>query len=135
MTYVDPNKPREMAIAEATERTELLLEGGSHANPLADRIRMIRDELLKAKELKEVVSLSFLKQKLHCSEDQMRIALDRALQLYKDEIKEMRVFNFPYYYHSGLSDEDLKVAIEDKKDYIYEEIVKKGWEQVKKQNK
>ena len=54
VTYVDPNKPREIAIAEATERTELLLEGGSHANPLAERIRMIRDELLKAKKLKEI---------------------------------------------------------------------------------
>jgi len=118
VTWVDPNKPRDQAIAEATERTDLLLEGGSRANPLADRIRMIRDELLKAKELKEIVSMSFLRQKLHCSEDQMRIALDRALQLYKDEIQEMRVFNFPYFYHSGLSDEDLKVAIEDKKDYI-----------------
>jgi hypothetical protein len=79
---------------------------------------MIRDELLKAKQLKEIVSMSFLKQKLHCNEDQMRTALDRALQLYKDEIRETKVFNFPYFYHSGLSDEDLKVAIEDKKDYI-----------------
>jgi len=118
VTYVDPNKPREMAIAEATERTDLLLEGGSHANPLADRIRTIRDELLKAKQLKEIVSMSFLKHKLHCNEDQMRTALDRALQLYKDEIREAKVFNFPYFYHSELSDEDLKVAIEDKKDYI-----------------
>jgi hypothetical protein len=118
VTYVDPNKPREMAIGEATERTELLLEGGSHVNPLADRIRMIRDELLKAKELKEIVSMSFLKQKLHCNEDQMRTALDRTLQLYKDEIRETKVFNFPYYYHSELCDEDLEVAIEDKKDYI-----------------
>ena len=118
VTYVDSNKPREMAIAEATERTDLLLEGGTHANPLADRIRMIRDELLKAKQLKEIVSISFLKQKLHCNEDQMRTALDRAIQLYKDEIREVKVFNFPYFYHSGLSDEDLKVAIEDKKDYI-----------------
>ena len=118
VTYADPNKPREMAIAEATERTELLLEGGSHANPLADRIRMVRDEILKAKQLKEIVSMSFLKQKLHCNEDQMRTALDRALQLYRDEIRETKVFNFPYFYHSGLSDEDLKVAIEDKKDYI-----------------
>jgi len=31
VTYVDPNKRRETAIAEATERTELLLQGGSHA--------------------------------------------------------------------------------------------------------
>jgi hypothetical protein len=118
VTYVDPNKSRETAIAEATERTDLLLEGGSRANPLADRIRMIRDELLKAKQLKEIVSLSFLKQKLHCSEDQMRISLDRTLQLYKDEIRETKVFNFPYYYNSGIGDEDLKVAMEDKKDYI-----------------
>ena len=49
---------------------------------------MIRDEILKAKELKEIVSLSFLKQKLHCNEDQIRSALDRAKQLYKDEIRE-----------------------------------------------
>jgi len=118
VTYVDPNKPREITIAEATERTDLLLEGGSHANPLADRIRMIRDELLKAKQLKEIVSMSFLKQKLRCNEDQMRTALDRALQLYKDEIRETKVFNFPYYYHSELREEDLKVAIEDKRDYI-----------------
>jgi hypothetical protein len=118
VTYVDSKKPREMAIAEATERTELLLEGGSRANPLADRIRTIRDELLKAKQLKEIVSMSFLMQKLHCNEDQMRTALGRTLQLYKDEIREVKVFNFPYYYHAGLTDEDLKVAIEDKKDYI-----------------
>ena len=31
VTYADPNKRRETAIAEATERTELLLQGGSHA--------------------------------------------------------------------------------------------------------
>lgn len=62
--------------------------------------------------------MSFLKMKLHCNEDQMRTTLDRTLQLYKDEIRETKVFNFPYYYHSALSAEDLKVAIEDKKDYI-----------------
>jgi hypothetical protein len=118
VTYLDSAKTRGQAIAEALQRTELLLEGGSHINPLAERIRVIRDEILKAKELKEIVSFSFLKQKLRCNEDQMRTALDRAMQLYKDEIKEVRVFNFPYCYHSSLDEEDLRIAIEDKKDYI-----------------
>lgn len=118
VTYLDAAKSRSQAIAEALQRTDSLLEGGSHINPLAERIRVIRDEILKAKELKEIVSLSFLKQKLRCNKDQIRLALDRAMQLYKDEIKELRVFNFPYCYHSTLSEEDLRIAIEDKKDYI-----------------
>jgi hypothetical protein len=118
VTYLDSSRPRNEAIAEALQRTELLLEGGSHINPLAQRIRLIRDEILKAKELREIVGLSFLKQKLQCNDDQMRTAIDRAIQLYKDEIKEVGIFNFPYYYHTALSDEDLRIAIEDKKDYI-----------------
>jgi hypothetical protein len=118
VTYLDASKPRGEAIAEALQRTDSLLEGGSHINPLAERIRVIRDEILKAKELKEIVGWSFLKQKLNCNEDQMRTAMDRAKQLYKDEIKELRIFNFPYCYHSTLSEEDLRIAIEDKKDYI-----------------
>jgi hypothetical protein len=118
VTYLDTPKSRSQAIAEALQRTDSLLEGGSHINPLAERIRVIRDEILKAKELKEIVGWSFLKQKLNCNEDQMRTAIDRAMQLYKDEIKELKIFNFPYCYHSTLSEEDLRIAIEDKKDYI-----------------
>jgi hypothetical protein len=118
VSYLDPSKSRSQSIAEALQRTDSLLEGGSHINPLAERIRVIRDEILKAKELKEIVGWSFLKQKLHCNEDQMRTAMDRAKQLYKDEIKELKIFNFPYCYHSSLSEEDLRIAIEDKKDYI-----------------
>jgi hypothetical protein len=118
VTYIDPDKDRSTAIIEATQRTELLLEGGSHVNPLADRIRTIRDELLKARELKEIVSLNFLQQKLHCSEHQIRTALDRAMQLFKDEIREINIFNFPYYYHSALGEDDLRIAIAVKQDYI-----------------
>ena len=51
-----------VALLVAAERLSMFPgEGGSHANPLADRIRMIRDEVLKAKELKEIVSMLFLK--------------------------------------------------------------------------
>jgi len=35
VTYIDPNKERGIAVSEATQRTQLLIEGGSHANPLA----------------------------------------------------------------------------------------------------
>jgi len=118
VTFIDPNRDRSIAVAEATQRTQLLLEGGSHANPLADRIRMIRDELLKARELKEIVSLNFLQQRLHCSENQLRFALNRAMQLFKDEIREINIFNFPYYYHAALNEHDLRIAISVKQDYI-----------------
>jgi len=118
VTYVNPNKDRSIAVSEATERTQLLLEGGSHANPTADRIRMIRDELLKARELKEIVSLNFLQQRLHCSEHLVRFTLDRAKQLFKDEIREISIFNFPYFYHATLDENDLKIAIAVKQDYI-----------------
>jgi hypothetical protein len=92
VTYLDASKSRSQAIAEAIQRTDSLLEGGSHVNPLAERIRLIRDEILKAKELKEIVSSGFLRQKLRCNEDQIRLALDRAMQLYKDETKELKIF-------------------------------------------
>jgi hypothetical protein len=118
VTYIDPNKDRSIAVSEATQRTQLLIEGGSHSNPLADRIRMIRDELLKARELKEIVSPNFLQQRLHCSEDQLRFTLDRAKQLFKDEIREVKIFNFPYYYHAALNEDDLKIAIAAKQNYI-----------------
>jgi hypothetical protein len=118
VTYIDPNKERSIAVSEATQRTQLLIEGGSNANPLADRIRMIRDELLKARELKEIISPNFLQQRLHCSEDQLRFALNRAKQLFNDEIKEVNIFNFPYYYHATLNENDLKIAIAVKQDYI-----------------
>ena len=118
VTYIDPNKDRSTAVSEATQRTQLLIEGGSHANPLADRIRIIRDELLKARELKEIVSPNFLQQRLHCSEDQVRFALDRAKQLFKDEISIINIFNFPYYYHANLNEDDLKIAIAIKQNYI-----------------
>jgi len=118
VTYIDPNKDRGIAVSEATQRTQLLIEGGSHSNPLADRIRIIRDELLKARELKEIVSPNFLQQRLHCSEDQLRFALDRAKQLFNDEIREVKIFNFPYYYHANLDETDLKIAIAAKQNYI-----------------
>jgi hypothetical protein len=46
VTYLDASKSRSQAIAEALQRTDSLLEGGSHINPLAERIRVIRDEIL-----------------------------------------------------------------------------------------
>ena len=43
VTYLDASKSRGQAIAEALQRTDSLLEGGSHINPLAERIRVIRE--------------------------------------------------------------------------------------------
>jgi hypothetical protein len=41
------------------------------------------------------------------------------MQLCKDAIKELKIFSFSYCYHPSLSEEDLIIAIEHKKDYIW----------------
>jgi hypothetical protein len=46
VTYLDASKSRSQAIAEAIQRTDSLLEGGSHVNPLAERIRRL-DEIIE----------------------------------------------------------------------------------------
>ena len=117
VTWLDAEKERSEAIKEANEKIEKLLMGESTCNPTANRIRMIRDEVISTNYQRDIVSLSFLRNKLKATKHQMEKALKRAMEIYPD-IRCVRVFNFPYYYHSSLSEDDLKLAIEDKKDYL-----------------
>lgn len=74
--------------------------------------------VLEHSALKSVVSFSYIRNKLGCTEHKAEVAVERALQLYPD-IKEVKLFNaFRYYYHDSLSKEDLHAAIEMKKNYI-----------------
>jgi hypothetical protein len=117
VTWLDVEKERSEAIKEANEKIERLLMGESTCNPTATRIRMIRDEVVATNLQRDIVSLSFLRNKVKATKHQMEKALKRAMEIYPD-IRCVRVFNFPYYYHSSLSEDDLKLAIEDKKDYL-----------------
>ncbi|MEM0254146.1 MAG: hypothetical protein QXK78_06280 [Candidatus Bathyarchaeia archaeon] len=116
ITWIDPSKPREQAISEAFERTERIL--AEKSTPIIQRVQAVRDEVIKALKVGDIVSLEFLREKLGCSEYELEGAVERAKQLYP-EIREVKVFErFRYLYHASMPEEALKKAIKAKEDYI-----------------
>ena len=115
ITWIDQSKPREEAVKEAFERTSKVLFEGSTSNAVLERVRMIRDQLLVAKDL---LSTDYFQDVLRCSRDQVKRALKRAMQLYPD-IKVVNIFDrYSYYYLESMSEEDFKACLELKKNYI-----------------
>jgi hypothetical protein len=83
-----------------------------------ERIHLIRDQILEATKLRDLVSFDFIQNKLDCSLYEAEGAISRALQLYPD-LKEVKLFNaYKYYYHTSMTEEDLKVAIAFKQNYV-----------------
>lgn len=105
ITWIDPSKPRELAIEEAIERTERALIEKSESSPLMQRIRMARDLMRKASKLGELVGFEYLQNRLGCTDYELENAIERAMQLYP-EIREVRIFNrFRHYYHASMGEE------------------------------
>ena len=75
LTYVDQKLPRDRAVKEAFERTSKMLLENPTSNTIHERVRLIRDQLLTTNEL---LSLSYLRNILHCDIDQAKRALRRA---------------------------------------------------------
>jgi len=118
ITWIDPDKPREQALEEAIQRTEKALAEKASTSPIIERVHRIRDVIIESTKLRDLVSFDYIRNKLGCTEHEAEGALKRALQLYPD-LKEVKVFNaFRYYYHSSLSQEDLRAAIALKENYI-----------------
>jgi len=115
LTWIDQNLPRDQAIREAFERTNKVILENPTSNIIQERIRLIRDQLLTSNEL---LSMSYLRNILHCDIDQAKRALRRARQLYPD-IKQVKIFDkFAYYYLDSMKKEDLRANVEMKKNYI-----------------
>ena len=115
LTWIDQDLPRDQAIKEAFERTSKVLSENATSNSIHEKIRLIRDQLLTAKE---ILSFSYLRTILRCDVDKAKRALRRARQLYTD-IKQVKIFGtFAYYYLDSMKPEDLKANIEMKKNYI-----------------
>ena len=115
LTWIEQDLPRDQAIKEAFERTSKVLLENPTSNTIHERIRLIRDQLLTTNEL---LSLSYLRNILHCDIDQAKRALKRARQLYPD-IKQVKIFDkFAYYYLDSMRPEDLRANVEMKKNYI-----------------
>jgi hypothetical protein len=117
LTWIDACKPRERAIEEAIQRTSAVLDTAS-TSPIIERIHLIRDLIIEATKLRDLVSAEFLHNKLGCSEYEAEGAIARALQLYTD-LREVKLFGaYKYYYHASLTEEDLKVATVFKQNYV-----------------
>ncbi len=118
LTWLDQDLPREKAIHEAIERTEKELLDRSTTNPVIERVHAIRDRVIEASKLRELVGISFLQGNLGLTKYEIENAVDRAIQLYPD-IKQTKLFNaYRYFYHNSLSEEDFNAAIVMKENYI-----------------
>lgn len=118
ITWVDKNKPREEAIRQAVERTDKALVEKSDTNIILQRVHQIRNEVIAMTNLRDLASFEFLKNQLGCADYEADYAIERAKQLYPD-IMETKIFNiYRYYYHSSMSEEDLKAAVATKQNYI-----------------
>lgn len=118
LTWIDPQKPREQAVGEAVERTNRALANKASTSPIIERVHQIRDMVIEAAKLRDLVGSDFLQNRLGCTMYEAEGAVTRALQLYPD-IKEVKLFNaFKYLYHASMAEEDLKAAIALKENYI-----------------
>lgn len=118
LTWLDSGKPREQAIEDAIQRTNLVLDSKASTSPVIERIHLIRDQILEATKLRDLVCFEFIQNKLDCSPYEAEGAISRALQLYPD-LKVAKLFNaYNYYYHTSMSEEDLKVAVVFKQNYV-----------------
>jgi len=118
ITWIDHDKPRKQAIEEAVRRTDKALEKVTETSPLIARIRRIRDIVSEHSTLGRLVGFQYIQTELRCTEYEAEHAMKRALQLYPD-LKEVKIFGaYRYYYHSSLSGEELKAALEMKRNYL-----------------
>jgi len=118
LTWIDKDKPREQALEEAIQRTDVVLDKRSSSNPVVERIHQIRDMVIESTKLRDLVGVQFLQAELGCTENEVDKAVDRAMQLYPD-IKEVKLFNaYRYLYHASMAEEDLAAARQMKENYI-----------------
>jgi hypothetical protein len=117
-TWIDPSKPRDLALREAVDRTTKALEGEVATNPIIARVHLIKDQIVASSHLRELVSSQQIVEKLGGTEDEANQAIARTLQLYPD-LREVKIFNlWRYFYHASLAEEDLRAALAMQENYI-----------------
>jgi len=118
LTYINQDMPQQRAISEAYDRTEAALSSTDVKTPLAQRIHRLRGMLIESAKAKEIMSPTFIKNQLKCTDEELEVTLRRSKQLYPD-VREEKLFGaYRYFYHSSISPEELKATIEMKKNYI-----------------
>jgi hypothetical protein len=118
LTWLDPSKARETAIAEAVTRTEGKLDGVSAGSPLMERVMRVRDVVVEHSRLRRLVGFTYIHEKLSCTPDQAERAVRRAMELYPS-LRDVKLFDaYRYYYHESLGGEELDAAVEMKRNYL-----------------
>jgi len=117
ITWLEEGIPRRRAIEEAFQRTEEILFEDPGSNVTGQRVRAIRDQVIAAAQMGEIVGMEFLRNHLGCTKGQLTYAVDRTLRLYRD-VKSVSIFNYRYLFHTSLSREDLRAAVLMKENYI-----------------
>jgi hypothetical protein len=118
LTALDQGLPRDQAIREAVARTDLALQGRSSSSPIMERVHRIRDIVIEHTLMRKILGPSYLESELGCTNNELRGALERALQLYPD-IKVVKIFDaYRYLYHDSMDEVVLAAAVEMKKNYL-----------------
>lgn len=118
LTWINQTKEHDAALEEALKRTNSVLADRETTNPVIERVHSIRDRIIEASSLRELVGIQYLQNELGLMEYEAENAVDRALQLYPD-LHETKLFGaYRYLYYKSLSAEDLNAAIELKENYI-----------------
>jgi hypothetical protein len=117
-TWVDPSKRRESAIEGAIRKTDIALERRGETLPIVQRINRIRDIVMESSKLGELVSPTYILNKLGSTQHEAEDALRRAMQLYSD-LKEVKLFGaYRYLYHSSMPEKKLAASVKMKENYI-----------------
>ncbi len=118
ITWIDQEGSRDEALAEAVDVTNVALSNRETTNPVIERVHRVRDLVLEATKLRDLVSFTYLHNMLKCSEREADNAVARAIQLYPD-LRELKLFGaYRYYHHASMSVEDLNAATQLKINYV-----------------
>ena len=119
VSLIDHEKEdRELALDGAIEACNKRVDEAMEALPFVQKIKRFRDIVHESMRLGELVSLSFVRDELHCTQDQAEHVVKRGMQLHSTEIKEIPVFGRRYFYHSKMDPKDFAAALKMKQDYV-----------------
>jgi len=125
VTWIDPNLPREQALAQAKERTDKLLQDEQTTSPLFQRVHSIYDIVTDVSLKRDIAGQIYVMSELGCSRHQLELALKKTTEFYAS-IKRVSIFGdeqgnygYPHYYNEKiLSHDDLEAAVKAKQQYL-----------------
>jgi hypothetical protein len=106
------------ALKQAVMRTNEALKNKASTNPLVQRVLAIRNLIVSETELGRIASINQVRDVLRATDNEVKSAIARAMQLYPS-IREIKLFDaYRYFYHESMNEEVLNASLEMAKNYI-----------------